>query len=314
MWRSLNTAIAGSIFAFVIVLSACSLFTRHDESPSNTTEEPKKDTGQAEAETPVANEAISLSGIKAEAPSAPAPTEATGAAPPAPETQRKSHWDYAGETGPEHWQELDPGNVLCGSGKAQSPVNLKWSAPLKGGGELRLNYKTSPLKLMDNGHSLQIGFDPGSSIQIRGHEYELIQAHFHTPAEHQLSGKTLPMELHLVHKDENGKLAVLGVFMNVGPVAHASIDKIWRNWPLVKDKGVQIEDESLNPISLLPKRFTYYQYTGSLTTPPCAEGVDWNVFNTPIEISREQLEAFRTKYTNNARPIQALNKRKVVNY
>lgn len=305
--------------SLLILLTSCSWFRSEPELPKVVQEIPAKPeaNAQPEAPTPVASEPIALPVAAAPQPEViadiPGHEEPKEEAPaPAPAAHHEKHWSYSGETGPDHWGKLDESSKLCSQGKAQSPVNLKWSAPVKGG-DMHFSYESSKLKIIDNGHTLQVNFEPGSKINIRGQDYSLLQMHFHTNSEHQLSGKSFPMELHFVHKNDQGQLAVLGVFLQVGrPNTH--VEKLWKNWPFVKNQEVEIKEESINPIVLLPKQLTYYHYSGSLTTPPCSEGVNWNVLNNPIEISQEQLDAFRTRYPVNARPVQALNKRKVTNF
>ncbi len=238
------------------------------------------------------------------------PTEA----PPAEAIQTGPQWSYSGSTGPEFWGDLDPNFGLCKSGLGQSPINLVWSKPVKTKGDIKFDYKSSALKLLDNGRNLQVHFEKGSFASIRGEEFELKYAQFHSSSEHAISGQQLPMEMQLIHENSKGQTAILSVFLIEGDSTHPAIDRIFQNWPPTDLKTHSVENESLNAITLLPNRFTYYHYTGSLTTPPCTEGVNWNVFNTPIQVSRNQILSFRGKYQNNARPLQPLGKRKTVNY
>jgi carbonic anhydrase len=195
----------------------------------------------------------------------------------------------------------------CGYGKKQSPVNLGWSPP-EPGAPIELYYRSSPLKVIDNGHTIQVNFPEGSYANIRSKRFELLQLHFHSNSEHTLSGRPFPMEAHLVHKSKQGKLAVVGVMLVEGR-HNDTIEQIWQNIPDEKGKEELIDAERINPINLIPDGFHYYHYMGSLTTPPCSEGVNWNVVNTPTEISREQLEKFRSLYPHNNRPIQPMNGR-----
>lgn len=222
----------------------------------------------------------------------------------------KDHWSYDGSTGPEHWGELNPENSLCKSGKAQSPVDLKWSKPRKGGA-IKLMYKSGPAKVVDNGHTVQVNVEPGNKAMIRGNTYELVQFHFHSSSEHTLSGNVMPMEVHFVHKDQKGDTAVIGAFLIAGN-DNPEIDKIWNHVPQAKNE--EVDAGTIDLAALLPSKKTYYHYTGSLTTPPCTEGVSWNVMNTPVTLSKEQILSFRALYSINNRPIQPLNGRKVINY
>lgn len=222
------------------------------------------------------------------------------------------HWSYEGHGGPEHWGTLDPKWVTCSEGKTQSPVDLKWSKS-KGDGKIEFSYQGSPLKLIDNGHTLQVNFEPGSKVNLRGQTYELVQMHFHTTSEHTFSGKSYPLELHFVHKNAEGKLAVVGVMFEVG-AAHPGIQALWDQWPTEKGAEKVVSGVQVNPQDFLPSRSSHYHYWGSLTTPPCSEGVNWNVLNTPLQISKEQLARFTKTYAHNSRPVQPLFGRKPANF
>jgi carbonic anhydrase len=223
-----------------------------------------------------------------------------------------SHWSYHGEGGPEHWGKVDPKYSLCSDGKHQSPIDLRWSKPTTSG-KILFHYKDSKVSVIDNGHTIQIGFEEGNKVSIRGKSYDLVQLHFHSASEHTLSGNSFPLEMHLVHKDKDGKLAVLGVFIKEGE-KNQLIDQIWSKIPKEKHAESHASDFSLDPSHFLPTAHTYYTYDGSLTTPPCSEGVNWNVFNTPVEFSKEQIETFKKFYTKNNRPLQRLNGRRLANY
>lgn len=222
------------------------------------------------------------------------------------------HWSYSGDTGPGHWGDLDPSYASCKEGKAQSPINLKWSK-VKDKSEIKLSYHDSSIKMLDNGHTIQTNFEPGNKAWIHGQEYELLQMHFHTGSEHQFSGKGFPLELHFVHKDPHGKLAVIGVMFKEGE-ENPLINDLWKNIPHEKNEEVAVSGTKLNPEKLIPEVQTHYHYQGSLTTPPCSEGVSWNVLNTPLEVSKSQIDAFKKLYSKNNRPVQALNGRKPANY
>lgn len=224
----------------------------------------------------------------------------------------KVHWSYEGITGPDFWASLNENYKTCKEGKSQSPIDLKWKKPISGG-NLDFKYKAGNFGVVDNGHTLQVNLPKGNKVNIRGHEYELIQLHFHSSSEHTLSGNQLAMEVHFVHKDKMNNLAVLGAFMIEG--AHSSLfQQIVDNVPSQQGIEKMVEGASFNPRLLLPQITTYYHYYGSLTTPPCTEGVNWNVLNTPMTLSKEQIKSFRRFYSNNYRPVQPLNGRKVTNY
>lgn len=224
-----------------------------------------------------------------------------------------TEWSYSGMTGPQFWGDLDPQFHLCKTGTDQSPVDLRWKRPAQNR-LLEITYKTSPLKIIDNGHTIQVNAASGNYLKIDGTQYELKQIHFHAPSEHTFSGKHYPMEMHFVHQAENGKLAVLGRMMSVGTKANPFIEKIWANIPKAKNQEVAVASETIDFDLALPKSKTYYNYSGSLTTPPCTENIDWNVLNTPLKISKAQLAAFQSIYKNNSRPVQQINNRKPANY
>lgn len=222
----------------------------------------------------------------------------------------EAHWSYEGETGPDRWGDLKGEFELCKKGKGQSPVDLA------GGAESRLDslefaYKDSPLRIVNNGHTVQVNYEPGSSVKIGGREYRLAQFHFHAPSEHWAAGKAFDMELHLVHKNDKGELAVVGVFIKKGKT-HSALEKIWGHLPDEVDKEAVVKTVSINARDLLPAAGTRFSYSGSLTTPPCSEGVSWHVLSTPVEVSGEQIEAFKKRVHFNARPVNPLNQRKVL--
>jgi carbonic anhydrase len=218
-------------------------------------------------------------------------------------------WTYFGEHGPQHWADLSPEFAACGSGKAQSPIDIAYphAAQLP---PIQFAYSASPLKVIDNGHSIQVNYAPGSTISIAGKTYELVQFHFHHPSEEEISGKQSPMVAHLVHKDSQGKLAVVAVLIEQGD-PNPLINALWDNLPPRKNKEVESDSVEVNAADLLPSNHNYYTFDGSLTTPPCTEGVSWYVLETPVSFSKAQIEKFASIYPGNARPIQPLNNRVV---
>lgn len=221
-------------------------------------------------------------------------------------------WGYEGLLGPENWANFDPSFRLCKEGTEQSPIDLKFNKPQKGG-DIEFAYKTTGISIVDNGHTVQVNFEPGNMAKIRGQDYELKNIHFHAQAEHTISKKRHPLEAHLVHQNFKGEFAVIGVFFKPGHENEA-IKAIWTRIPKEKEIEKPVTDIRLNPMAFIPPKLTYYTYSGSLTTPPCKEGVNWNVFNTPMELSAEQLNGFTALYPNNYRPTQDLNGRKVLNF
>jgi carbonic anhydrase len=214
------------------------------------------------------------------------------------------HWDYAGEMGPENWGDEFP---TCGKGLKQSPLNI--TGPFeKSKDTLVVNYKEGPLKILNNGHTIQVNVEPGSTLKINKEVYNLLQFHFHRPSEEQIDGKPMAMVAHFVHKNAEGKLAVLGVLLNEGKDNEA-IKVLWDNAPKSEGPEVMPEKVKFNPGSLVPAALTHYSYEGSLTTPPCTEGVNFYILKTTVDIAKKQVADFPFK--RNARPVQPLNGRKI---
>lgn len=218
------------------------------------------------------------------------------------------HWGYGGAENPTEWGALGHDFALCESGRDQSPINIA-NAVESTSAKINFDYKPSPLVIVNNGHTIQVNYGEGSVVTINGEQYSLLQFHFHTPSEHEINGKASALELHLVHRNESGTLAVVGVMLTKGK-ANPLIEEIWRNIP-DSGKTNTISDRLINVSSLLPTKKSYYSYAGSLTTPPCSEGVRWNVLLEPMTISEAQIAAFQKLYQVNARPIQSTNGRTV---
>jgi carbonic anhydrase len=222
-------------------------------------------------------------------------------------SQTPAHWTYEGEEGPEFWGSLDPTYALCVSGRAQSPIDIL-GAQQTDLVRLTFNYQSSALNIFNNGHTIQVNYDAGSSLVYNETPYELIQFHFHTPSEHTLNGEVFNMELHLVHRDSSGNLAVVGVLLREGEQDNAVFAPIFDNLP-AKQGDPQQTELTVSATDLLPQEHLYYTYLGSLTTPPCTQGVRWLVLQQPVEISAAQLQAFESIFEHKARPVQPLNNR-----
>ncbi len=221
------------------------------------------------------------------------------------------HWAYEGESGPQAWGRLKPEFNLCASGRRQSPISIEESATLQGPAEpIQFSYVPSNGTVVNNGHTIQVDVQGDNTITVRGSSYRLLQFHFHTPSEEQINFKRLPMVAHLVHRNAEGQLAVVAVLLDLG-AASPLIDKVWTHMPLDAGDRVRMPNELLNLAELLPTDQRYYQFMGSLTTPPCSEGVLWMVLKSPMTVSKAQLKLFSQLYPNNARPIQPLNARPV---
>jgi len=220
--------------------------------------------------------------------------------------QADQHWSYEGHGGPAEWGEIDQAFATCSLGKLQSPIDIR-GAKAADLPDIKFAYKPSALKLIDNGHTIQVNYAPGSSLDVGGTRYELVQFHFHRPSEEKIDGKSHPMVAHLVHKDADGKLAVVAVLLDRGG-ANATIDTIWRNLPKEKGRETSV-DATVDAATLLPIEHGYYAFQGSLTTPPCSEEVRWLVLKTPVKITSGEIAAFSRLYPMNARPTQPLNGR-----
>ena len=218
------------------------------------------------------------------------------------------HWSYQGHGGPAKWAELDHEFAACKLGKTQSPIDIR-GAKAADLPAIQFNYKPSPLKLIDNGHTIQVNYAPGSWLDVGGAHYELVQFHFHKPSEEKIDGKSHAMVAHLVHKGADGKLAVVAVMLDKGG-ANRTIDTIWANLPKEKEKETAV-DVTVDAAALLPRDKGYYTFQGSLTTPPCSEGVRWFVLKTPMKITESEIMAFGKLYPMNARPTQPLNGRAI---
>ena len=223
--------------------------------------------------------------------------------------KKKVHWSYTGNNGVQQWHKLSPEFAACAEGKRQSPIDIRDGvrSQLE---PIVFNYKPSGLRVVNNGHTIEVKYEPGSSITIGETTYALIQFHFHRPAEERVNGRAFDMVAHLVHKSTEGKLAVVAVLMMTGD-ENAFIKTLWNNLPLDVDMEERLESVKIDASQLLPKIRGYYTYMGSLTTPPCTEGVRWIVMRTPVQISRSQVQTFSRVYEMNARPVQAANGRLV---
>lgn len=224
-------------------------------------------------------------------------------------TGHAPHWGYEGQEGPEHWSALSPEFATCAIGKTQSPIDHGTFEP-KQAIAVRADYHAGSVTLLHNGHTVQANFVPGSTLVSGNHSYGLVQVHFHTPSEEAFGGRHYPMVAHFVHKDAAGKLAVLGVMFEEG-TANAELTKLIGAAPRTQTPEGKYTVTQIDPTALLPHDLRVYRYTGSLTTPPCTEGVNWHVALKPVTASKEQIAALHSILGNNARPIQPLNGRQI---
>jgi carbonic anhydrase len=229
------------------------------------------------------------------------------------------HWSYEGATGPANWGTLSAGWAPCGTGTNQSPIDIHETSRAELAA-MRTKFEPATLKIVhnehvadgiNNGHTIQINYTNGDSLSVGSETFQLVQYHFHSPSEHTVHGMHHAMEMHLVHKSAEGKLAVIGVFIREGE-HNAAFDPIWSNLPATKGAETHLEHVNVDVSQMLPAGSESYRYDGSLTTPPCSEGVKWIVMAHPIQMSADQIAAFRKLIHGNNRPVQPLNGRAVV--
>lgn len=227
---------------------------------------------------------------------------------PASETGHP-HWSYRGEDGADKWGELSREFAACKLGKEQSPIDINSRRAVKAKLEkIAFHYAPSHLSIQNNGHTIQVDYDKGSHIAVGKDRYDLVQFHFHTPSEEEIDGREFEMVAHLVHRSAAGKLAVVAVLFDRGP-ENAFLKSFWDRLPA--DVGHPRTDPrvSIRVADLLPADRAYYTFSGSLTTPPCSEGVRWFVLKNPVTLSKEQKAEFKKFHALNNRPVQPLGGR-----
>ncbi len=219
------------------------------------------------------------------------------------EEEEEIHWGYEGAIGPENWASLSTDFEVCEAGVEQSPIDINFADAREDIPDPVLNWELGDLQIVNNGHTIQANVREGSTTVLNGKTYNLLQFHWHKPSEHTVEGDPFAMELHFVHADEDGSLAVLGVLIEEG-AANPLYDELWAAQP--EEVGFEtVKDVDFT--ELLPEDLATYTYPGSLTTPPCSEGVAWNVIEMPATMSAAQLDAFL--FDGNARPVQPFNDR-----
>ena len=220
-----------------------------------------------------------------------------------------THWEYSGEAGPAKWASLTPEYGQC-AGSNQSPVNLTGMVEAKLA-PLQFHYQTGGKTLVNNGHTIQVNYAPGSTLELDGMRFELKQFHFHAPSENLIEGKSYPLEGHLVHANDRGELAVVAVMFEPGR-ANAALSLAWQVLPAKAGESHGLK-EPVSAEQLLPAKRDYYRFSGSLTTPPCSEGVRWLVMKEPVQVSQAQIDAFKAMMHHpNNRPVQPLHGRLVL--
>ncbi|MCZ7836015.1 MULTISPECIES: carbonic anhydrase [Atlantibacter] len=223
-----------------------------------------------------------------------------------------SHWSYEGHGSPEHWGELSNEFKECQAGKNQSPIDIT-SALDAHIAPLDVHYSQSPVALLNNGHTVQASFDQKANniVDFDNIKVDLQQFHFHAPSENTINGKHAAMEMHLVHKENNGDVVVVAVMFNIG-AENPALTALWKQMPQQAEKSAPLTTK-IDMNTLLPADKTYWRFSGSLTTPPCSEGVTWLVMKHPLTLSEAQLQQFKAvMHHDNNRPVQPLHGRVVV--
>jgi len=226
-------------------------------------------------------------------------------------SEHKSHWGYLGESSPAHWGDINQNFKMCKEGKQQSPINI---VPTKDTNlsPLDLNYTAGATSIINNGHSIQVNVADGNTLKVDKKVYKLKQFHFHVPSENNIKGDKFPLEAHFVHVADDGKIAVIGVMFREGE-ENRVLAKVFKHIPNLKvgkEEKCTLSAEEIK--ALMPNRKDYYKFKGSLTTPPCTEGVDWFVYKEPLSVSKEQINTFFNAFSfPNNRPIQPTNNREI---
>ena len=219
------------------------------------------------------------------------------------------HWSYEGEGAPEHWGDIDPRFATCSNGVNQSPIDLTGFTESELPA-ITFNYNLISSDILNNGHAIQTNVKEGSSITVDGKTFDLKQFHFHSPSENNINGQSFPLEAHFVHASKDGKLAVVAVMFEEG-AENKALAELWAKMPQNVGDNHPINAKDLD--ALLPKDRDYYRFNGSLTTPPCTEGVRWLVMKKSVTLSKTQIETFKkVMHHHNNRPLQPTNARMIL--
>lgn len=232
-----------------------------------------------------------------------------------PGSARQAHhpehsWDYGEALGPSHWGDLKPEFSTCKTGHRQSPIDIRnpQKADLP---PIRFDYQPSPLRIINNGHTIMVNYKPGSFMSVGGKKYNLKQFHFHRPSEEKINGQAFDMSVHFVHADQTGNLVVVAVLLQAGE-DNPLVGELWKDLPQEEEKENRLDDVQIDASRMLPSDRGYYTFSGSLTTPPCSEDVVWFVLKNSTTVSAKEIKRFSQLYSNKARPIQPLNDREVL--
>ena len=217
-------------------------------------------------------------------------------------------WSYTGENGPANWGSSAP---VCANGALQSPIVIEGTEPALLN-RIETNYSVAPVDMHNDRHSIHFTYTPGSMLKIGDKQFELEEFHFHTPAEHRILDTSFPMEIHFKHKMADGTFAVLAVMVKEGR-SNLAAEEIWPHLPLEPDQTTRRPDIKINARDFMPDNKAVFRYMGSLTTPPCTEGINWYIFQQPIEFSSQQIAAIHGIMGDNARALQPRNNRMILN-
>jgi carbonic anhydrase len=225
--------------------------------------------------------------------------------------QSGAPWDYAGKRGPLEWGKLDPAYRACSQGHEQSPIDIRGAHLNKALQPIEFHYIAGPVTLENTGNLIVVHVDPGSYMVAGGVRYQLQRLEFHHPSEEAIKGKLSDLEVYLVHKSADGKMAIVAQRMNLD-LDHPSavLYELWPHLPKTAGASEKVGDE-VDPAGFLPADRGYWTYVGSLTTPPCTEGVRWFVFEENLTLSRDQLRSYTAVFKMNSRPLQETHGRRI---
>lgn len=309
-----------SLIATSLLFAACTAPQNHDGAGSkNKTEKdedfkivlnskPQSESGQGTQQKSDSAQADS----SAAQPNPSTPPTSTEAVKPSVNAAPALKWSYTGALGPEFWGDLDSQYSACKSGETQSPIDLKWKKPSQKK-MIKVDYQPSLWRVVANDLSLKVEFSKSNFMTVDGKAYELQDALFHVPGEHTIAGKSYDGEIELIHRSTTGEIAILSVMLRKGGGELAQLNSILEKVG-AKNQVVEVTDTMLDPSKWLPKSSTFYQYQGSLTFPPCTEGVLRVVYNTALHLSDTQFEKLSVMGNSNARPVQTLKAHKVLNF
>jgi len=222
-----------------------------------------------------------------------------------------AYWDYSGKTGPLGWGKLDPAYQACAKGRQQSPIDIRGAHLNKALPPVEFHYLGGPVTLENTGRTIRVYPAPGSYIVYQGTRYDLEQFHFHHPAEEAVKGKLTDMDVHLVHKSADGKQLVIAIrFTMDRGNPNAVMAMLWPHLPKTVGATEKVSD-FVNPGGFLPADRGYWTYIGSLSAPPCTEGVRWIIYENDLTLSLEQLRTFMILYRMNSRPLQDPHGRRI---